>query len=129
MRLRRQLSIKKKITRSDWDLIHDEGNAAEEFLKDERFKFITNYLTGTQDYIKETVVKNTIKDVEEHHLIEKVFKKVFFFPKKDQLAEMAGEYKAVDKLKEFLEAKIKLRDDWDKLSEFDRIEIVPDARI
>lgn len=128
MRIRRQLSIKKKISQSDWDLVHDEGDAAEELLKDDRFKFVIKYFSDTQEYIKETVVKNTLKDVEEHHLIEKVFKKVFFFPKKEQLAEMAGEYKAVDKFKEFLEAKVKLRDDWDKLSEFDRVEIVADAR-
>lgn len=128
MRLRRQLSIKNKITQSQWDLIHDEGNAAEEILTDKRFGFFISYLKGTQEYIKDTVVKNTIKDVEEHHLIDKVFKKVFFLPKKDQLAEMSGEYKTVDKIKDFLEAKIKLRDDWDRLSEYNRVEILPDKR-
>ena len=129
MRIRRQLSIKQKITRSDWDLIHNEGKAAEEILKDPKFAFIMKYLSDSQEYIKDTIVKNTIKDVEEHHLIEAVFKKVFFTSKKIQVDEMSGGFKEIGKFRDFLESKLKLRDDWDKLSEYDRVEIVQDTRV
>ena len=129
MRIRRQLTIKKQITRSDWDLLHDEGNAASEVLNDKRFVFIIGFFKDTQNYITDSIVKNKIRKVEEHHLIQDTLKKVFHFTKQEQLDEMSGKFQMIDDTIDFLKAKVELMKDWDKLDEYNKIEIIEDKKL
>lgn len=69
--------------------------AAQELLKDERFKFFRDMLDNQLKYAEETVLNNTIREFQEVVPISEKITRIFKTPKKQQVDELAGQYKLI----------------------------------
>lgn len=85
------------VSKAEYDKIIDEGAVAFEILNDERFEFVRLLLETPRDYAKESILNNTITDVSEQVTISDNIKKIFSRKKKDQVDELVGQYKVINK--------------------------------
>lgn len=106
---RRIVKRKRIIPEDDYKYLEDIVSAINEFLEDERFEPIRSLMLNQKKYIEETVIKNVLSDSEERHTISDTLIRVFKKPKKEQMLELAGQYKFIenflDTLNEYVQEK------------------------
>lgn len=85
------------ISKEEYDKIVDEGAVAFEILNDERFEFVRLLLQTPRDYARESILNNTITDVSEEVTVSESIKKIFSRKRKDQVDELVGQYKVINK--------------------------------
>ncbi len=87
----------KFISQEEYQKTEQQSLSAQEFLKDERFQFIIQYIKEAKQYCEDTILNNNIKDVEEVVTLSQTLQKIFKTPKKVQLDELKGQYKWINK--------------------------------
>jgi hypothetical protein len=110
--------IIQKISKQEADRVKDEADTAEEFLTAPRFKFLRDYLNSVKEYAQKTILENNIHEVREINTISDRLSKIFIVPKKEQIDELSGQYKLINKifadLNRFMEMKRELNEALEK---------------
>lgn len=94
------------ISKLEYDKIVDEGAVAWEILNDDRFEFVRLLIETPRNYARESILNNTITDVSEEVTISERIKKIFFKPKREQIDELVGQYKVINKFLSDLEDRV-----------------------
>ncbi len=89
---------KVKITQEQYDRVVDQAAAAQEFLTDERYAFLLGYLESGLHSVEHAILNNTVREVTEIVPITDKITRMFKTPKKEQVDELAGQYKYITKL-------------------------------
>lgn len=89
--------MKKSISKQEQQQTEDFAKASKELLENERFQFIRDYFNSATNYIEQSVLNNTIRDVSESVTISERIKKTFSISKKIQVDELSGQYKFIKK--------------------------------
>ena len=105
---------KHEISLEEQQKIRDEAAAAREFLEEDRFAFIRELLLNAQKYAEESIVNNTIREVQEIVPITEKLTKVFKLTKKVQVDELSGQYKLVKKFFSDVRYFVAIEEDLDK---------------
>ena len=92
--------IRKKVfvTQKEYNEAIETSKKAQELLNEPSFKFFRDYLQESLKSIEDKVLNNTVREVKEVVTISKVLKKIFTTPKKEQIQEMSGVYKWINKM-------------------------------
>lgn len=107
-----------------WDKICNESNAANKILNSEDFDFLRTYLKNSKDSAIMLVATNSVKDVVETQSDNKTgYSKSIKTTKEEQLNEIAGCIKFIDKLFADLEQLSKQKDEYLKLSNEGKLKI------
>lgn len=115
----------KIIPRTTFEQIKQDAEAVKK-LGEKKYQFLTSYLNSAISQIEQMILNNTVKAVREEMTITETLKKVFFTPKQEQLDELRGRYKMLVELKEFLDSKVRQRDDLLKLVSSNKVKINED---
>ena len=99
------------ISREEQKRIMDEATAALELLEDDRFQFFRDYLNNQLQYIKNSILNNTVRDVREVVPITEKLTRIFFTPKKVQVDELVGQYKLINQLLDNLKQLVSLQEE------------------
>lgn len=90
--------MKTRISKQEYDEINEQASAAKELLEDQRFQFYRDYLKEARQSIESSILNNTVREVQESVSITQTIVKTFITPKKQQLDELSGQYKFIEKL-------------------------------
>jgi hypothetical protein len=99
------------ISREEQKRIMDEATAALELLEDDRFQFFRDYLNNQLQYIQNSILNNTVRDVREVVPITEKLTRIFFTPKKVQVDELVGQYKLINQLLDNLKQLVSLQEE------------------
>lgn len=104
---------KQRISLEEYQTTEAEAKAAKEFLEDERFQFIRDYINNSLTSAEQAVLNNTIREVQEIVPISEKLTRIFKQPKKEQVDELAGQYKWIKKFMSDMEFFARGKEDMD----------------
>lgn len=88
--------------------------AAKEFLEDDRFKFIREYIENDIKDAENMVLNNTIREYRDVTQLTEKITRIFKVPKKVQVDELKGQYKWLKKFMADVEYLASLKDQYDE---------------
>lgn len=87
----------KVISTDEFQSISEQAAGANELLNDPRWQFFRDYLNSSLEYIKESILSNSIRDVEETTRLSDMVSRTLKLSKKVQVDELSGQYKLITK--------------------------------
>ena len=96
----------------DWEKICTESDSANKLLNSEDFEFLRDYLTNSKTSAINLVATNAIKDIVETQTSKDGYSKSIKTTKEEQLNEIAGCIKFIDKIFNDLELFSKQKDEY-----------------
>lgn len=87
------MNKKTTITQEEYQRVESQSLAAKELLEDERFEFLRTYIKNAVDYCEQTILNNTIREVQEVVPLSEKVTRIFKTTKKVQIDELSGQYK------------------------------------
>lgn len=103
-----------KVTQEEYKNIEAQSFAAREVLEDERFQFIRDYFRNAKEYIENSILNNTVREVQEVVPVTDKLTRIFKTTKKVQVDELSGQYKLIVKFLDDLEYYASLKKDLDQ---------------
>ena len=110
----------------DWERICRESDAANKILNSDDFTFLRDYLTNSKSSAINLVATNAIKDIVETQTQKDGYSKSIKTTKEEQLNEIAGCIKFIDKLFNDLDIFSKQKEEYLKKSEENQLIIEVD---
>lgn len=110
----------------DWERICRESDAANKILNSDDFEFLRDYLTNSKSSAINLVATNAIKDIVETQTQKDGYSKSIKTTKEEQLNEIAGCIKFIDKLFNDLDIFSKQKEEYLKKSEENQLIIEVD---
>lgn len=111
------------VSQEEYDKIIDEGTIAWRILNDDEFEFVRLILKSAKNYAKESILNNTITDVSEEATVSDTVKRIFSRKKKEQVDELVGQYKLVNRFFDELQERVDTKDSLEKGLADDKIVI------
>ena len=88
---------KPTISVEDYKKIEEEALTALDILESPKFEFVRTWLKSAQDYAQDSILNNTVREVQEVIPISEKITRIFRLPKKIQVDELIGQYKLIKK--------------------------------
>lgn len=108
---------KTTISVEEWEQIEAKSKAAKLILEEKRFSFLIDYLKSAKADIERIILNNTVREVREEVTITDQLKRIFVTPRKQQLDELAGQYKLLEQLFNFLHQTVNLKEEAERLED------------
>lgn len=96
------MTKKTQITQEEYQKVEEQSLAAKELLEDPRFEFLRTYIQNSITSAEQTILNNTLREVQEVVPISEKVTRIFKTPKKVQVDELAGQYKWVKQFQDDL---------------------------
>lgn len=93
---------KREIPAEEWNLVQDQAKAVEEFMTEERFKFLMDFFTDNKSYILDLIAKNGVREMTES-VVNGDITRTYKTTKDDQILEISGKYKLINDFLNYLE--------------------------
>ena len=114
---------KQKISRQEHDKIYEQAQAAEEILTSEKFAFLRDYFENARRYVEQSILNNTVREVQEVTPLSDKLTRIFKTPKKVQVDELVGQHKLITKFFDDMRTFVAIRDELEKELTSERITI------
>lgn len=106
--------MKYRMSKAEYEDIKTRSRVASTFLKGKDNEFIRNMLIDAFNYARDSILHNSVHDVTEEVTISEKLKRLFFTPKKQQVDELRGQYKLIEKFFRDVEYVAGLKETLDK---------------
>lgn len=112
---------KKIYSQSEYEIIEQQSLAAKEFLEDERFAFIREYIQNSLSSIEQSILNNTLMEERKTHVITDKLMQTFVKPKQVAVDELSGQYQWIKRFLDDLQYFATEKDEIDKEIENKRV--------